>query len=150
VEFVEFGWPVLARGAKGDFQTGRPFDTIVWFIDSHDTLADVQEARSALLGFVETQTIPTALCIVLNKGRPYTHRHIIKGNHWSELLDYHAHQRGERIVSWAVLSEFADTTALSEHFRSGIYATEMSYTDPQSASLCLEWIIDPEADGLTL
>jgi len=147
VEFVEFGWTILARGAKEDFQTQKPFDTLVWFIDCHDTLADVHEARSALLGFVETQTIPTALCIVLNKGRPRTHRRVIKGDRWSDVLDA---QRGERVVSWLVLAEFADTTSLGEYFRAGIYATEMSYTDPQSAALCLEWIIDPDADGLTL
>jgi hypothetical protein len=150
VEFVEFGWSILARGANGDFQTRQPFDTIVWFIDEHDTMCDVHEARSALLGFMETQSVPTSLCIVFNKGRPRARRRIIAGSRW---IDCHASAqvahwegtRGDRTVSWDALREFVDITALSALFVTGIYCTELSYRDPQSAALCLEWIIDPEA-----
>jgi hypothetical protein len=148
VEFVEFGWTALARGIKGDVREGQLFDTIVWFIDEHDTLVDVYHGRSALLAFVETQDVPTGLCIVLNQGRPYVERRVISRGRWTDIPETHEDDarrlpHGGRAVAWSVLTEWADTVALSPHFTSGIYATELSYTDPASASLCLEWILDP-------
>lgn len=139
-EFVEFGWTTLALGANRDFQTDMPFDSIVWFIDEHDSLLDVQAARSMLLGFAETQPSTTALCIVLNKERPYVHRRAIRQGRWSEDM-WEPYE--ERRVNWSVLCDFADTTALKPHFGGGVYATELSYSDPHAAALCLEWIVDP-------
>jgi hypothetical protein len=141
VEFVEFGWSVLSRGIKGDVREGQLFDTIVWFIDEHDTLTDVHHGRSAMLAFVETQTVPTGLCIILNQGRPNAERRVISHGRWTDRPEPREQRRPT--VTWSVLMEWVDGVALSSHFASGIYATELSYTDPTSASLCLEWILDP-------
>jgi hypothetical protein len=149
VEFVEFGWASLAVGVKEDLQTGQPFDTIVWFIDEHDTLTDVLRARSALLAFVETQSIPTALCIILNKGRPRPIRRSVQEGRWvvDSVVDA-VPQGGDRIVDWVLLPKFADVTGLARYFVGGIYTTELSYTDSQAASLCLEWIMDQAGQPL--
>jgi|WetSurMetagenome_2_1015567.scaffolds.fasta_scaffold00643_17 hypothetical protein len=148
VKFVEFGWSVLRHDNDNDEiiighsnrGESEPFDSVVWFIDEHDTLIDVQEARSALLAFLETQ--PTGylpLCIVINKGRPRTRRRIIEHGRWSSRPD---EQPPERIVNWVSLPEFVDMSSLGRHFGGAVYATELSYRDPQAAALCLDWIMD--------
>jgi len=146
VEFVEFGWTLLTTGVTRDLQKeDEPFHTLVWFIDAHDTQADVHDARSVILAFRETQPSTVALCIVLNKGRPHARRRLISRGRWAE-PDEQGH--GERKVSWSLLPAFADIPALRNHFGAGVYATELSYMDPHAAALCLDWIIDPQGSLL--
>jgi len=144
IEFVEFGWMNVARGLCEDrHDGGRPFDLLMWFIDEHDTRDQVQVARSHVLGFVMAEQRPMALCVILNKGRPYAERHAIVGQEWMEdrQLPPSAHRPGT--LTWHGLHGLVDAPALRKLFPRGLYTTELSYRDPQAAALCLDWILDP-------
>jgi hypothetical protein len=141
IEFVEFGWLVVKRGLSSEHVQMQP-DVVVWFIDEHDSREEVQVARSQVLGFVMARnaTKPMALCVILNRGRPTPRRRAIVGRDWVDALEMN--EQGP-ILRWASLSDTVDEQGLHPHFPRGIYMTELSYRDPQAATLCMDWMLDP-------
>jgi hypothetical protein len=147
IEFVEFGWMTVARGLCSDQQEqDRSFDLLMWFIDEHDTRDQVQVARSHVLGFVMGGQRPMALCVLLNKGRPFARRHAIVNHDWdlkNNDDDNKEQGRGAQHLTWQGLHRLVDAPGLRSLFPRGLYTTELSYRDPQAAALCLDWVLDP-------
>jgi len=138
MSFCEFGWLGTSRGLCS-LQRDVSYDCLLWFIDEHDTHEEIQLARSHVLGFVLPQHGPTALCIVLNRGRPFAARHAIRGCSWID-----DDSPPQPVRTWSSLATCTDARGLCSLYTRGVYLTELSYGDEQAATLCLDWLLDPQ------
>ena len=162
LEFNEIGFLAAPTASV------EPYDCVMWFIDSHDSVEDILDMRNYVISMAMAEQQPLSkkqkqhqppptfdklmetssggdggrvpLCIVHNHGRPFWRRDEISRERRWITGDPQTRLPLQKPVEWGDLRRTCQIEHL-ELLYSAIAAMQLSYTDPDAPRLLFDWII---------